>query len=138
MHIDKTTLHDLSIFHHDEEQSVFHHLNFTQTNGGREHLRSILHQPLASIKAIEDVQHTIRHLMNISDRWPYFISNGTVMVVEKFYDTPLESFPRGTTFLECWWYKIMNGPDYSLTKYSVEHFIDFFNAGMFQQHINPR
>jgi DNA mismatch repair ATPase MutS len=36
MQVDKTTLADLSIFHAEEEQSVFHHLNYTQTNGGRE------------------------------------------------------------------------------------------------------
>ena len=36
---DKTTQADLSIFHPDMEQSVFHHLNFTQTNAGREYLR---------------------------------------------------------------------------------------------------
>ncbi|OIR08358.1 DNA mismatch repair protein MutS [mine drainage metagenome] len=128
MHADKTTLHDLSIFHHDEEQSVFHHLNFTQTNGGREHLRSILHKPLESIHAIKDVQQTLKQLMAIADSWAYNITNGTVMVVEKFYDTPLEPFPHGSSFLESWYYKIMNGPDYSLTKYSVEHFIAFFKG----------
>ena len=28
MQVDKTTLADLSIFHSEEEQSVFHHLNY--------------------------------------------------------------------------------------------------------------
>ena len=89
MRVDKTTLQDLSIFHHDEEQSVFHHLNFTQTNGGREQLRIILSNPLDSIKAIKDVQQTITQLISIADQWPIIITNGTVMVLEKFYDTPV-------------------------------------------------
>lgn len=128
MQADKTTLHDLSIFHHEEEQSVFHHLNFTQTNNGREHLRTILSKPLHSITAIKDTQLAITQLMDIADAWHYNISNGTIMVVEKFYDTPLESFPHGSSFIESWYYKLINGPDYSLTKYSVEHFIDFFKG----------
>ena len=128
MHVDKTTLHDLSIFHHEEEQSVFHNLNFTQTNNVREHLRSILKKPLHTIAAIKDTQKALEQLMEITDSWLYHISNGTIMVVEKFYDTPLESFPHGSSFAESWYYKIVNGPDYSLAKYSVEHFIDFFKG----------
>jgi len=52
MQVDKTTLTDLSIFHHDEEQSVFHHFNFAQTNGGREYVKYIMANPLDSVKAI--------------------------------------------------------------------------------------
>ncbi len=125
MHVDKTTLHDLSIFHHDEEQSVFHHLNFTQTNGGREHLHSILSHPLHSIKTIKDVQQTIAHLMNVEDRWPTIITNGTVMVLEKFYDTPVEPYASHANSLSSFFYKIFYAADYSLIKYSVEHFIAF-------------
>ena len=125
MHVDKTTLQDLSIFHQDEEQSVFHHLNFTQTNGGREQLRNILGKPLDSIKSITDVQQTIAHHMTVSDRWPIIITNGTVMVLEKFYDTPVESYPHHPTSAHSHFYKIFNAPDFSLTKYSVEHFIAF-------------
>ena len=125
MIIDKITIQDLSIFHNDEEQSVFHHLNFTQTNGGREQLRIILSNPLDSIKAIKDVQQTITQLISIADQWPIIITNGTVMVLEKFYDTPVESFPHHPTAAHSHFYKIFNAPDFSLTKYSVEHFIAF-------------
>jgi DNA mismatch repair ATPase MutS len=125
MHVDKTTLQDLSIFHHDEEQSVFHHLNFTQTNGGRGHLHSILNNPLSSISAINDVQQIIKQLISIEDKWPVYITNGTVMVLEKFYDTPVEHYPHDANSLNSFYYKLFNKPDYSLTKYSVEHFISF-------------
>ena len=128
MLVDKTTLHDLSIFHHDEEQSIFHHLDFTQTNGGREKLRKILSHPLDNIQAITDIQKAIRQLTTILSVWPSTITNGTIMVVEKFFDTPLESFPSGASLPECLYYKIINGSDYSLTKYSLEHFIVFFKG----------
>ena len=41
MQADKTTLNDLSIFHSEEEQSVFHHLDFTTTIGGKDWLRHL-------------------------------------------------------------------------------------------------
>ena len=39
METDKTTLNDLAVFHHEEEFSIFHKLNFTRTVGGREKLK---------------------------------------------------------------------------------------------------
>ncbi len=128
MLIDKTTLYDISVFHQDEEQSVFHYLNFTKTNGGREYLRFLLRHPLDSIHAINDVQNTIKQLETIKHVWPITITNGTIMVIEKFYDTPLDSFPLSNSILESWYFKLLNNSDYSLTKYSLEHFISFFKG----------
>lgn len=128
MLIDKTTLYDISVFHQDEEQSVFHYLNFTKTNGGREYLRFLLRHPLDSIHAINDVQNTIKQLETIKHLWPITITNGTIMVIEKFYDTPSDAFPLSNSFLESWYFKLLNNSDYSLTKYSLEHFISFFKG----------
>lgn len=128
MQIDKTTLHDLSIFHHDEEQSVFQHLNFTKTNNGKERLYSILAHPQSSIKDIEYTQHTIHELVNLTNSLPTAITNGTLMVIEKFYETPIDSYPNNANALESFTYKIFNNSDYSLTKYSVQHFIVFLKG----------
>ena len=125
MHADKTTQYDLSIFHHEEAQSVFHHLNFTHTNGGREYLHHILSSPLDSVPAITNVQHTIAHLIQVADRWPTTVSNGTLMVMEKFFETAIETPPHQPGPISSFYYKLINGPDYSLIKYSVEHFIHF-------------
>ncbi|MEN9685185.1 MAG: hypothetical protein RLZZ28_971, partial [Bacteroidota bacterium] len=86
MQVDKTTLADLSIFHSEEEQSVFHYLNHTQTNGGREFLRHMLGHPLESVSAILDTQQSIRQLMAIVPEWPNTVTNGTIMVMERFYE----------------------------------------------------
>ena len=83
MQVDKTTLQDLSIFHSDEEQSVFHHLNFTQTNDGREYLRWILSKPLDDLDQIQDIQKSIQLLMVVSDSFPLAITNGTMLVMDK-------------------------------------------------------
>ncbi len=126
MQVDKTTLADLSIFHADEEQSIFHHLNFTLTNGGREYLRQLLGRPLDSLGEILDTQNTLRQLMVISDKWPTTtVTNGTVMVIEKFFDTPVSSISSYPNAVNSIVYKIINAPDYSLIRYSVEHTINF-------------
>src|SRR5476649_2409648 len=119
MQVDKTTLADLSIFHADEEQSVFHHLNFTLTNGGREYLRQLLGKPLESLPEILDTQNTLRQLMVIADQWPTTtVTNGTVMVIEKFFDTPVSSVSSYPNAVNSAVYKIVNAPDYSLIRYS--------------------
>lgn len=125
---DKTTLTDISIFHPDIEQSVFHHLNFTQTNTGKEYLRALLSEPLRSIEAIENTQQTIQLLGEISHQWPASISNGTLMVLEKFYETPIDNLPNTQGLLFGWYYRIVSATDFSLTRYTVQHAIDFTNG----------
>ena len=85
MKADNTTLIDLSIFHPDAEQSVFQRLNYTQTNEGRDYLRMLLSKPLNSVAAIVDTQVTLQNLTSVLNKWPKQISNGTIMVLEKFF-----------------------------------------------------
>jgi len=122
---DKTTLADLSIFHPEVEQSIFHYLNFTQTNTGKEYLRQLLAHPLGSIPAIENTQQTIQTLGEIGGDWPVSISNGTLMVLEKFYETPINKLPNQAGIVMGWYYRVVCATDYSLTKYTVQHAIDF-------------
>ncbi len=129
MQVDKTTLTDLSIFHSEEEQSVFHHLNFTHTNGGREYFRSILSTPLDSIKAIHDAQRSIQALMQLQEKWPlHLITNGTIMVIERFYDTAIVPYPKQPNLISSIIYKMLHAPDYSITKYTVTHAIAFLKG----------
>ncbi len=125
MQVDKTTLSDLNIFHREEELSLFHHLNHTQTNDGREYLRLLLGKPLDNIEDMLDTQQTIRQLMAVADHWPTTITNGTMMVVEKFYDSQINSYPHRPDHVGSFLYKFFNKADYSLTRYTVGHCIDF-------------
>lgn len=125
MLVDKTTLADLNIFHSEEEQSVFHHLNHTQTNDGRDYLRQLLSAPLKNLEDIRDTQHTIQCLMDVADQWPGTVSNGAVMVMEKFYETPIDHFPRNPDYLRSLYFKLFYRADYSLIRFTVEHAIDF-------------
>lgn len=125
MQIDKTTLADLSIFHSEEELSVVHFLDHTQTTGGREYLYDMLAKPLSTVEAIQNNQQTIRELMQLIDRWPITITNGTVMVIARFYESQINKYPIQPNAINSFFYKLFNAPDFSLTKYTVVHCIDF-------------
>lgn len=66
MEIDKTTLHDLSVFNPEEEFSVFHKINCTITSNGEAQLRINLSAPLQNIESIQDVQQTIRVIFQLN------------------------------------------------------------------------
>jgi DNA mismatch repair ATPase MutS len=125
MQIDKITLNDLAIFHSEEDQSVFYHLNYTQTNGGREYLRYLLGQPLNSIDAILNTQQTIKHLSAVSEQWPISPTNGTIMVLEKFYESPVDPYPKIPEAFNSFFYQLLHQADFSLTLFTIQHAIDF-------------
>lgn len=125
MQADKTTVHDLSIFQSEEEQSVFHHLDFTTTTGGKDWFRYLLAHPHADLKKIQETQQTLQLIIEKEDKWPTIISNGTVMVVQKYYDSSIDEIPKDTNAINAFYYRIVKSADFSLIKFSVTHFIDF-------------
>ena len=133
MQVDKDTLHDLSIFNSDESVSIFHYLDQTGTVGGKEMLRYLVENPLESIQKIKDTQAVIQALVNTLPNWPISITNGTIMVVAKYYETQFDPYPQQPTYFNSNWYKIFHAPDYALTKYTITHCADFLN-GMFAVH----
>jgi DNA mismatch repair protein MutS len=131
MQTDKTTLNDLSIFNHEEEFSVFSKLNLTRTVGGREKLREIFSKSLNDMESINDVQKTLQLILAKESHWPLTISNGSVMMIHKFYESSIDKPPEHPTLTSAQYYKLFHGPDYSLIKYSTGHAFDFIK-GMHQ------
>lgn len=128
MQIDPITLNDLSVFNAEEDYSVFNRLNLCQTVNGREQLREFFNEPLSSIEAINGVQQTIRCLMAGEAQWPVQITNGTIMVVAKFYEATIDEIPLAPSALGAFNYKLLHGPDFSLVKYSMQHCFDFIKG----------
>lgn len=121
METDKTTLNDLSIFEREEEFSIFHKLNFTRTVGGRERLRAIFNKSCTDIISIVNVQKTLQLIMKNEDAWPMLISNGSVLMIHKFYESTVDQIPDRPTVSSAYFYKIFHAPDFSLVKYSTGH-----------------
>jgi DNA mismatch repair ATPase MutS len=125
MQLDNTTFSDLSIFHTEEEYSIFHKLNFTRTSGGKEWLVRFFSEPFNDIKRINGVQELLKCIGKKEDQWPAAISNGTIMVLERFYDSPVDTIPSSANLVNAIYYKALHGPDFSLVRYSIGHFADF-------------
>ena len=128
MEIDKTTLNDLSIFNGEEDFSILSKLNHTLTTNGKEQLRKTLATPLQKIEDIRDVQATLQLILRKEAQWPMVVSNGTIMVVERFYEYNFDLLPNTVTSLTALNYKMLHGPDYSLIKYSIIHCFDFIKG----------
>ncbi len=125
MQIDNVTFSDLSIFHQEEAFSIFHTLNFTQTIGGKEWLARFFSEPLADINKITEVQKILQRIGAQELQWPQSISNGTIMVIEKFYESPIDTIPDSPNVMNALTYKLLHAPDFSLVRYTVGHFADF-------------
>lgn len=128
MQIDKISFNDISIFHPEEEFSIFHKLNFTRTVGGREWLRKFFSEPHDSLDKILGTQKVIRTLMEHVKDWPTDISNGTVLVMDKFMDYSLDPISEAPASFNNLLYKWLHSEDYSMVKYSVTHFADFYRG----------
>ena len=125
MQIDQTTLNDLSIFNADEEQSVFNKLNHTRTDAGKFWLKQFFSKPFDELEKIQQTQQLLQLILQHQHEWPVIITNGTIMVLEKFYDTPIDDIPGNPDIVTAVSYKLLHGPDYSIVKYTVGHCIDF-------------
>lgn len=128
MQIDKITFNDISIFHPEEEYSIFHRLNFTKTVGGKEWLRRFFMEPHADLKRIIGVQNIIKTLLAQLDAWPKEITNGTVIMMDKFLDYNLDPVPEQPNTVNSFTYKVLHYQDYSMAKFSIRHFADFFRG----------
>ena len=128
MVIDQTTYSDLSLFHHEEEYSIFHKLDFTFTSEGRDWLFKFFGNPFSERRSIEETQKIVRLILNKKKEWPSSISNGTLMVIEKFYDNAIDTIPNAPNWANAFTYRVFHTPDFSLVKYSVSHFADFFRG----------
>jgi DNA mismatch repair protein MutS len=121
-------LNDLSVFGHDEQFSIFEKLDLTLTVGGKEKLRHIFNKPLHSKENINDIQHTLKLIIQHKESWPQTISNGTMIMVQKFYESTIDTIPHNASLTSAYSYKILHGPDFSLVKYSVGHCFDFIKG----------
>lgn len=124
MQLDNTTYNDLSIFQHEEEFSIFHKLNFTRTVEGREWLLKFFRNPFHEYRQVAETQQIIRIILANIDRWPVTISNGTVMVIEKYYDSNIDHM-ASANIVNAIGYRFFHAADFSLVRYSLSHFADF-------------
>jgi DNA mismatch repair ATPase MutS len=128
MQIDQTTYADLSIFQTTDDFSIFGKLDYTRTVGGRIQLQEFFNHPFSQSDKILQTQGIIGIILANENEWAPSISNGTVMVMERFYETPLDKIPASHDPVSARIYQLLHAPDYSLTRYSITHFADFIRG----------
>jgi len=120
MYIDKTTLSDLSVFNLQDDSSLFYLIDYTTTSEGKSELIKILHHPLNNLAEIQDVQEILKQISERFDRWPDEISNGTLMVIEKFFDDNPDPIPEEISHVQAKVYKWIHPRDYALILFSMK------------------
>jgi DNA mismatch repair protein MutS len=124
MRIDKTTLYDLSVFDKDEDFSLFHKIDFTKTIAGRLSLLNFFKQPFGSIEEILQVQDIIKIISNDIHSWPSNITNGTLLVIDKFLDDNPETIPAEPNPINTFIYKFIHPTGYSMILFSVKQLFE--------------
>lgn len=128
MEIDKVTYYDLTIFNPEEEYSLLQRINFCNTVGGREHLEYLLTHPHKQLSKILQTQQALQHIGSLLEQWPVSITNGTILMIEKFYGYPFDDIPNSYSPLPTLIYRLVNTADYRLVRYTVGHFVDFLKG----------
>jgi DNA mismatch repair protein MutS len=125
MDIDNITYEDLSLFNKEEEFSIFHKLDFTRTRAGKDVLLRYFNAPFSKLEPILATQQLLGLILEKIDQWPVSISNGTIMVIDRFYETAIDDIPHGHNLPAALSYKVFHSADYAIVRYSVGHFADF-------------
>jgi DNA mismatch repair protein MutS len=128
MDIDKTTLTDLLMFNSGDDMSVFGKLDLCTTAHGSEQLKIYFSTALKTQEEIVAVQQTLQLIIQKQQQWPTQISNGTVMVVEKFFYSQISTIPSHPSAVQAYSYKLLHGPDFALVTYSAKHCFDFIKG----------
>jgi DNA mismatch repair protein MutS len=128
MQIDNTTYSDLSVFQTTDEYSLFSKLDRSRTVGGRIQLTELFYHPFSQLEKIVQTQEILQIIRSHEEEWAPSISNGTIMVMERHYETPLDQIPASHDPVSARMYKLLHAPDYALTRYSIGHFADFIRG----------
>ena len=132
MEIDKTTYQDLSIFHADEESSLFHHLNFTRTSIGEAELKRIFLHPLKSLEQIHNVQQIVQFIYQHIDQWDHQVTNGTIVMIEEYLNARIDADkpannPISRLFQHLWFHTLRKS-DYSYLCFALSHVADLMRG----------
>jgi DNA mismatch repair ATPase MutS len=128
MLVDKTTLYDLSVFHKEEEYSLFKRIDNTKTQAGKKVLHQFFSQPLGSLNEIKQVQETLKIISRKLEVWPKQITNGTLLIIDKFLDDSPANIPQHASPIDSYLYKWLHRASYSMILFSVKQLFEFIQG----------
>ena len=122
MQVDSITLKDIGLLDSEAHTGLATHLNFCKTNGGSYYFTHLLSHPLSNKAAIETRQFAIQVFIQQQSFFESLkTTNGTTLVIDKFFETAFKKTSAHPNTWETLWYRLFHKADFSLIKYSVEH-----------------
>jgi DNA mismatch repair protein MutS len=131
MQNDKTTLKDLSVFTSDAGGGIFGLLRHTATQAGDEVLRKHILNPPGSFEALKELQDTVRFWADNINEWPGIISNGTLVMLQKFFEEAGNETPPQTGLslvLGNFFQRLLSKNKYEYAQFSISHISDFLKG----------
>src|SRR6185437_14660307 len=131
MRNDKTILKDLSLFTSGNSGGVFDLIDATTTQAGRDMLRKHIQSPPDNFESLQQMQDTIKFWSKNLELWPDIISNGTMVMLEKFFESAdgTTTPPSGINLiLGPFFQKLFNRNEYFFTEFSLSHLSDFLKG----------
>ncbi len=131
MQNDKITLKDLSICTADGNGGVFGLIDRTTSLVGKDMLKRHIHHPPDTADALIATRNAIQFWCMHADLWPQIISNGTIIMLEKFFESAdnVSAPPTGITLMMgAMLQKMLNKQQYFLTRFSLAHLADFLKG----------
>lgn len=131
MHNSKRTLKDLSFTGADAEGNIINLIDRCNTFVGRTVLQRQLTKAPASFEALKAQQDVIRYWAAHPANWTEMITNGTIVMLEKFYESAdsYSSQPGGGGFLNGQFFqKLFNRNEYHFTQFSLSHLSDLLRG----------
>lgn len=131
MRNDKTTFKDLSIFSSEGNNGVISLIVKTTSDNGKSVLQKYVSAPPDSFEQLQRMQASIKYWSSNLDKWPTIITNGTLVMLEKYFEAADEytSPPSGfTLFFGDFWQKFFNKGAYFFTQFSISHIADFLKG----------
>ncbi len=131
MRNDAITFKDLSVFPSAGNEGIAGLVDRTTTIAGKEMLYRHIKQPPASYEELLQLQDVIRYWAAHLQEWPIVITNGTLVMLEKFFESAdnISTPPSGlAAFLGEAFQKTFNKGEYFFTQFSVSHIADFLKG----------
>lgn len=129
MQIDKTTLNDLSFL--EGPNSVFSLINYCTSQAGSSVLYKTIQNPPSSFDSLKQQQMAVQFWTNKKEKWPAVITNGTLVMVRKFYESADGAPEKPNTvnlMMSSVMQKLFNKDIYSFVRFSIAHLIDFLKG----------
>lgn len=131
MHTNKRTLKDLSFVGQTNEGNILHLIDRCSTYVGSKLLQQQLAKSPANYEQLLAQQAAVKFWQLHANKWPEYISNGTIVMVEKFYESAdgysghaPSIHPFGGKFFQ----KLFNRNEYHFTQFSLSHLSDFIKG----------